>query len=642
VDVSTDAGINLPTGLGDVVVWIDYNNDTYPDFFCSSSSQTSFFKNNSDGTFSDITQQTNLENSTPFSLAVGDYNNDGYADLLITSINMSTPVKVYRNNQGNDFEVVYSTNFHGTRAIWLDFNNDGFIDIFSNTGSNAHLLKNIGNNSFEDVSDGMGFNAFSGETAAAADINNDGLVDIYCCSQSTSKTNRLYLNNAMQSFTDITFSSGTSDFRSGVAQSWGDFNNNGLMDLYIGNISSNRNILFENDDNLHFTDRTSIAGVSDEGDARTNAWIEINNDGLLDLFTTNHVNPNKLYLNNGDGTFSDIAQLAGIDSPQDGFSVSWADYDRDGDLDVLIAGHSYSTKLLRNDLSNPMNFLNVSLKGTYDNRSGIGSRIEIYCSGQVQMMQVNGGRGSVSQDDLSLHFGLGNSEIVDSLAILWPSGMLQKKYTIGANQFITIEQEGNVPPSLFHLLEPVPDSIYTGAELTFRWTSAVDPDATGPINYYINIIGPQNDTVFGPVQDTSCPVEMKSWMTGNPIYWSVTASDGIVTRKSWEEWLLQYSGLTRLTEVANWSNQQFDILSDKFLFTRKSILVDLEIFENVKISATLYQMSGAIVEVINECHLNKGFHTLQLPIHNLHSGTYLLVLQSNHTRKIRKFNYIVY
>lgn len=638
VDITSSAGINLPAGLGDVVVWMDYNNDDYPDFFCSSDSQTSFYKNNGDGTFMDITQQTNLGNTSPFTLSVGDYNNDGYADLLITSMNIGDPVKVFRNNQSNGFEVVYSTVFHGIRAIWMDFNNDGLLDIFCNTGSNAYMLKNKGDDTFEDISEGMGFNPYSGETASAADVNNDGFLDIYCTNSSTSKTNRLYLNEAGSAFFDVTFSSGTSDFRSGVAQSWGDFNSDGHMDLYIGNISSNRNILFENNGNVHFTDQTLVAGVSDDGDARTNAWIDFNNDGLLDLFTTNHVNPNKLYHNNGDGTFTDIAQNAGISSPQDGFSVSWADYDKDGDVDVLISGHSYSTKLLRNDGGNSMNYLNVRLVGEYDNKSGIGSRVTIYCNGQAQVREVNGGRGSVSQDDLSLHFGVGNCEIVDSLIINWPSGMLQKQYNVSVNQFITIIQDGNVPPTLFHLITPLPDSIYSGTEVLFSWSMAFDPDSSGQVNYYININGLQNDTTLGPFLDTTQMVIMSNWMNDDSVFWSVIANDGSSIRRSWEEWPIFYSGTIGIEYLGKSPENDFLILSYQHLLSTEEIKLDIEVFDYAEINAILISIEGMMVNEFNTKRLFNGIHSLHFPVRNLQSGIYILLLKTKNTRKALKLH----
>lgn len=628
-DVSVEAGINLPTGLGDVVVWIEYDNDGYIDFFCSSSSQTSFFKNNGNGTFSEITPQTNLENSEPFSLAVGDYNNDGYSDLLVTSVNSTIPVKVYRNNAGNGFEVAYSTNFHGTRAIWLDYNNDGLLDIFINTGSNAYLLKNLSNNAFGDVTDEMGFNSFSGETSAAADVNNDGVVDIYCCSVSTSKTNRLYLNEAAQTYNDITFSSGSADYRSGVAQSWGDYNNDGLMDLYIGNINSNRNILFMNDGGVHFTDQTNSAGVNDAGDARTNAWLDVNNDGKLDLFTTNHVNPNKLYINNGDETFTNIAQAAGINSPDDGFSVSWGDYDRDGDLDVLISGHSYSTKLLRNEGGNSLNFLNILLKGAFDNRSGIGSRVTAFYEGHSQMMEINGGRGSVSQDDLKLHFGLDDAAFVDSVIILWPSGMKQKMYNLEANQFITITQEGNVPPSIFRLIEPLPDSVNHDVSILFCWNSSVDPDATGQIEYLLNISTQNRDTVIGPLQDTMYFLNIPHWMSNDSTtIWYVTASDGSSTRQSWETWPFYHLGVTGLTETADIPDADFSVFSKFLQESGKDIMLGISAKRASSLSAFMYNMSGIKVKQYPFLMLNEGEQYIKFPVLGLEHGLYILVLQS--------------
>jgi hypothetical protein len=355
------------------------------------------------------------------------------------------------------------------RAIWLDFEGDGDLDIFCNTGGFPLLYLNDGEGNFTESAAGMGFNNNSGITSAAADMNNDGFTDIYTCSYGSA--NRLYKNIAGGNVEDISFSAHVADYNKGVSQSWGDYDNDGFLDLYVSNIQSNRNILYKNLGDETFSDVTYDAGVADAGDARTSAWVDFNNDGLMDLFTTNHINENRLYQNNGDGTFTDMAEEWNIRNPEDGFGISWGDYDLDGDQDVLICGHTYSVKLLRNDGNNPGNYLDIELKGVFDNASGIGTRLEVYADGQMTVREVNGGRGARCQDALITHFGLAAATQTDSLIVKWQSGMVQKLYGVSANQLITIVQSAvgiNDKSSEKELLElypnPAQDVIYLSFE----------------------------------------------------------------------------------------------------------------------------------------------------------------------------------
>ena len=437
-DVTVDAGIVLSPSMGNTVVWLDYNNDGWLDFYGNTDEFAFFYKNNANNTFTNIITSTGLSGIDSESVAVADFDKDGYVDLLIVSKNLSLPVRIYKNMSGNSFQIVFEGQSGIERAIWLDFEGDGDLDIFCNTGGFPLLYLNDGEGNFIESAAGMNFNNDSGITSAAADMNNDGLTDIYTCNYGSA--NRLYKNIAGGNVEDISFSAHVADYNKGVSQSWGDYNNDGFLDLYVSNIQSNRNILYKNLGDETFSDVTYDAGVADAGDARTSAWVDFNNDGLMDLFTTNHINENRLYQNNGDGTFTDMAEEWNIRDPEDGFGISWGDYDLDGDQDVLICGHNNTMSLLRNDGNNLGNYLDVELQGVSDNASGIGSRIEVYVNGQMTVQEVNGGRGARCQDALITHFGLAAAAQADSLIVKWQNGMVQKLYDITANQLITIVQ----------------------------------------------------------------------------------------------------------------------------------------------------------------------------------------------------------
>lgn len=635
-DVTLQSGINvISPALGDAVVWIDHNQDGWPDFFGSSDEEVFFFENNGDGTFSNISAQSGLQLTYPAGMAVADFDQDGYPDLLITSTHINIPVSVYKNNSGNGFSLAFAAGESAERAIWLDYNYDGYLDFFCNTGGYPHLYENDGNGNFINVATSMNFNVNSGSTSAAADYDNDGLIDLYCTA--FSGTNRLYKNVAGEKFEDVTFQAQVSDYRQGVAQCWGDYNGDGWLDLYIGNIGSNRNVLFRNAGDGTFEDVTNAAGVADVGDARTCTWIDVDNDGLVDLFTTNHVNPNRLYINNGDETFTDQALVLNIDSPQDGFGVSWADYDRDGDLDVLIAGHSYSVKLMRNDLLNLGNFLDISLSGTNDNENGIGARIQIFYDNVAKIAEVNGGTGSVCQDQIPVHFGLANYFIIDSILVKWPGGMEQRVWDITADQRIVIQQQGNTPPRGFHLLQPLPDSIVGGQHVTFVWGSTFDPDSSHQILYQLYIQNPENDTAIGPLTDTSVIIPMSFWMENDSTSWYVVATDNWSARHSWETWPLNYSG-------------QVGIIDDKWLFEPQVKLI--RIFPNpaldqffVEIWAkkpTLAEISlidekGAVL-VAKQFEIVTGDNCFYFNTDSMRNGIYLICVRAPGCEQCRKIS----
>lgn len=636
-DVTQQSGINILPGMGDVAVWIDHNNNGWQDFIYRSIHETKFYQNNGDGTFTDITQQSGLQAIIPHALAVGDFNNDGFPDLLVSSINATEPLKVYQNNAGNGFTLGYTAPISCQRAIWLDYNGNGLLDIFCNQWSGqVNLLKNNGDGSFTDISHVGNFHQNSGKTSAAADYNNNGLQDIYCTSYSNTNSNRLYSNVAAKTYSDATFDAMVMDFRRGVAQAWGDFNNNGWLDLYVGNINSNRNVFFKNNADGTFTEMAIPAGIQDVGDARTCAWIDVNNDGLLDLFTTNHVYPNRLYINNGDETFTNQANAAGIADPQDGFSVSWGDFDRDGDLDVLIAGHSYGMVLLRNDGGNNLNFLSITLVGDYDNKSGIGARITMFHDTTLQIREINGGRGAASQDALTQHFGLGNIVMVDSIHIRWPSGMIQRLYDVDANQFLTINQQGNVPPSIFHLIQPMPDTLCTSGNVTFKWTASFDPDHGNTIDYFLHLEQLHADTIYGPLQDTLFNMNTAHWPETDTITWHVVASDGSDTRRSWEKWTFTYCKTTGLKPVSKVPENRFTVLSLSPMPAVNLLNVEIETDQPETLNITLHNYSGELIGNFGQFDLKPGRHTITLHLSNNPVGLNYLRLSTRHQTQYKK------
>lgn len=236
--------------------------------------------------------------------------------------------------------------------------------------------------------------------------------------------NEFYINNGDGTFTDATVSSGLqgdSHWQTTSACS-GDYNEDGFFDLYVTNIGkAKRNALYRNNKDGTFTDITWSSNTTDGGDGRTCAWIDFDADGRLDLFSTNHVWPNKLYRNLGNGVFRDVAAAVGVDTPIDVFAATWADYDRDGFLDVYLTGHIGSALKRNSGSSNNSITIHLVGDGLLSNRSAIGARVRLSTPGGTQTKEVSGGRGGTEQDMLPLYFGLGSFEKAD-ISVTWPSG----------------------------------------------------------------------------------------------------------------------------------------------------------------------------------------------------------------------------
>ena len=470
------------------------------------------------------------------------------------------------------------------------------------------LYKNKDDNIFQDVTESMGLTNTKGIAASASDFNNDGFTDIYICSSSR---NSFFKNQAADFYQDITNTAGVGNFNCTVAVTWGDYNKDGYMDLYFANIQSNHNYLFNNNGNETFTDFTYAAGVPDIGDARSCSFIDYNNDTWIDLFNTNHVSPNKLYKNNKDGTFTDVASESNISDPQDGFGISWGDYDMDGDLDVLICGHnSLCLNLLRNDGGDLKNYIFLNLHGIYDNASGIGTRINLFIDGNCQIQDLCGVAGNNGQNALPVHFGLDTASIVDSIILRWPSGMIQKLYNITANQYINITQQGNVPPRIFHLLTPSPDTLMSNKVIDFKWSSSFDPDNNNPIEYNIALNSVNKDTIITNIQDTVYSVDLSVWtMSDSTIQWYVIATDGETFLNSWESWKFNYSPTISIEEKNKITEKSILYNNYPNPFS-KSTLIGYNLIGSGNVVLKVYNFLGQEVRTLVNENQTAGKHSV--------------------------------
>lgn len=425
--------------------WGDYNNDGYDDLFVTSKDleiPNSLYKNNGDKTFTKITTGaivTDLARSV--SSTWGDYDNDGYVDLFVAN-NYGSPNFLYHNNGNSTFTKVTSGDIveQGTychSAAWADYDNDGFLDLFVSEffPSNAnHLFHNNGDGTFKAVENSpVVLDKGHSIGASWSDYNNDGLVDLFV-PNTRNESNWLYKNmgdGVFEKVNDNVLSSPSSS----VGVSWGDYNNDGFSDLFVANSGNANNALYKNNQDGTFSMVTDGPVVSDHGHSHGSSWIDIDNDGDLDLYVTNDQGQdNFLYKNNGDGTFmkveNDLTRIGG-----ESFGTAISDYDNDGDYDVFVANHGSSTDFLfENTKGQCSEYLCLNLIGTNSNTCAIGAKVRvkanIFGKDVWQLHEVVGqsGGGAGGQNSNNVIIGLGNATLVDSLIIEWPSGFT-KVYT---------------------------------------------------------------------------------------------------------------------------------------------------------------------------------------------------------------------
>lgn len=459
-DVKGESGLKLFGTLGQTAVWGDYNADGRLDLLVSildTGSRRGIRRNMRDrspetlkeestkkaetvnrrlylfaGTdgnkFKPVAHLSGLPDLNVMAASWADYNNDGFLDLAIGTIRAGKPPLLYKNVDGTAFVDVSEssgiTKGDSTvrHIVWADFDRDGRVDLFQAGLGNSYLYRNQGDGGFKEVSDAAGIGMHKGALGAVwFDANNDGYQDLFLVN---SGLNTFYLNNGDGTFADKTEHSGL-----GGESAWktnaacpGDYNGDGYLDLYVTNIGkARRNALYKNNRDGTFTDVTPETKTEDVGDGRTCAWVDFDADGRIDLFTTNHVKPTKLYRNLGDGVFADVAPDSGVDSPIDVFAATWGDYDRDGYIDVFLNGHAGGFLMKNGGNSNNSVTIGLVGDGLLSNRSAIGARVGVSTPEGVQIREVSGGRGCCEQDMLSLYFGVGKEKVVD-IDVEWPSG----------------------------------------------------------------------------------------------------------------------------------------------------------------------------------------------------------------------------
>ena len=442
VDVTEAMG--LKGNNGGCAAWGDYDNDGWVDVCIGGD----VYHNDKGKRFTKV--------ATVAGPAIwGDFDNDGFLDLFCY-----TTGKLYRNIKGKEFKEVKFPDRPmkvSIGAVWGDFDGDGFLDIYLTgyegpadaDGYQPHAIyRNKGNGTFEEVWRTKG-RCQPGRGVTAADFNEDGHLDIFV-SNYRLEANNLLLNDGKGKFIDVAKEYGAAGNESmgwyghTIGSAWGDLDNDGHLDLFVGNFShppayQDRSQFLRNmgpDKKWHFEDMTKTAKLRWQESYATPALGDFDNDGLLDLYFTTVYPGDKsvLYRNRGQWKFEEVKGAAGLSLPQT-YQAAWADFDNDGQLDLLTGG-----KLFRNP-GNGNHWLKVHLEGGGKvNRAAIGTQVRIKLDKETLTRQVEGATGQGNQNDLTLHFGLGTHKEPVRLEIRWTDGTKQEVET-AVDRTITVKRE---------------------------------------------------------------------------------------------------------------------------------------------------------------------------------------------------------
>ena len=478
-DVTTGTLGHIGPGSG--LAWIDYDGDGDLDiYFTNRVTDGNVLLRNDDltaGGFVDATPSVLADSSNSRGCPWGDYDGDGDPDLYVSNKGAN---KLLRNDGGGSFVDVTASPLDdastGQAVAWFDFDNDGDLDLYQvNNGANK-LFRNDGAGVFTDVTSGALGDSRWGMGIGLADYDNDGDMDIYIANYNGA--NALLENQGGGAFADVTTPVLECALPS-YGAAWGDYDDDGDLDLYVTNEGSNA--LLRNDAGS-FVD-VSAPPVDDDGDGRSAAWADCDNDGDLDLYVVND-GINRIFRSDGGGGFGEVD---GICTPLKntgmGFGTGWADYDKDGDLDIYLVNEG-ANKLFRNELAPGSHWLEVAPVGTATNASGIGARVRIVAGGVSRMREIGGASGFASQGPLTAWFGLGAVCTVDTVEVIWPaSGAGEVLTGIACDQTLEVVEDplarvpdGDMRPSSFmlHANRPNPFSSETAIRYDLPERSRVD------------------------------------------------------------------------------------------------------------------------------------------------------------------------
>ena len=500
----------MPETMAAGAMILDYNNDGWADLFfinggsfvdkrIAASARHRLYKNTGDGRFRDETESSGIGVSG-FGMGAcsADYDNDGWSDVYVTAVG---PDRLYRNTGKASFTDVSAAaglgeDLWSTGCSFADIDNDGDADLyvaryvdfsvqnnkyctlFEAVRSYCHphvynsmpdiLYRNNGNGTFSDITKEAGITkAGNGLGVVFGDYDDDGWMDIYVANDST--PNFLYHNKGKGIFEEVGFWAGVAvgaDGKplAGMGTDMGDINGDGLLDIFVTNLDGQSHSLYQNLGKGLFNNVTFLSGV---GEATLpyvgfgTAFVDYDNDGDLDLAvangdvidnikrlrdSTSYEQLNLLLRNDGSGKFINVGASSGpgfaLKKPSR--ALATGDLDNDGDQDIVVSNVGATADLLQNVGGNRNNSILVRTIGTTSNRDGIGARLRLFLGSKTLRRDVKAGSSYLAQNDLRVHFGLGESQRADRLEIRWPSGTVETIENVQANQIITVREGSGV------------------------------------------------------------------------------------------------------------------------------------------------------------------------------------------------------
>jgi len=486
---------------------LDYDQDGKMDIFLTngakfpemkkvdSSYYNCLLRNRGDGTFEDVTRKAGLEGANlgySFGVAVGDYDNDGYPDLFICNAGRNT---LYHNNGNGTFTDVTESSGIGGKppntlsidAAWFDYDNDGLLDLIVSNytlwtpetdihcgrpGLESYcnprryvsvphrLYHNLGNGKFADVTDQSGIGKIPGKGMgiSIADFNQDGWQDIFVANDT--ERNFLFLNQGNGTFKEVGLQYGVAYNDDGLTVSAmgcdaKDYDNDGWVDIFYNNLIGQIWALFRNQHGRSFhyvSTRAQIAQLSESMAGWSNGFIDYNNDGWKDLYSSNgdidNLLPNArqhdtLFENVDGKTFVDVSQQMGEDFLRKGFQrgSAFADLNNDGFQDIVVTSLNERPRILINSADNGNHWLLLDLRGTVSARDAIGARVKVTTpSGRTLYNHVSISTGFMSSSDRRVHFGLGSETSAESIEIHWPRGAVETLKNVAADRIVRVDE----------------------------------------------------------------------------------------------------------------------------------------------------------------------------------------------------------
>ena len=512
-DVTSKAGISfqhnsgayggklLPETLGSGCAFLDYDGDGWQDILLVNGmdwaehkkqrSTLKLYRNNRNGTFTDVTKAAGLDiEMYGMGVAVGDYNNDGFPDVLITCVGQS---RLFQNTgKGTFVDVTRKSGLFGrqafsTSATWFDYDRDGLLDLFvcnyvnwspehdvfcsldgklksyctpeAYRGETCWLLRNRGDGTFEDATAASGvFDASSKSLGVALlDFDQDGWPDLLVANDT--QPNKLYKNLRNGKFKDVAVEAGIAfspdgKARAGMGVAIGDFENAGRAGIAITNFDNEMIGVYRAGKTGGYEEISLASGIGAASKTTLGfgcAFLDVDLDGRLDLAVANgHIDETvrnirgnvgyaqapQLFLNSGAGKFRDVAAEAGNDfaKAKVGRGLAVGDFDRDGDLDLLMTTNNGPAYLYRNDQSAGHRAVRFHFRGTKSNRDAIGATVRLYNGSETQTRTVQGGSSYLSQSEMPVTFGLGGRDRVERVVVDWPSGGTQEFKDLAAGK----------------------------------------------------------------------------------------------------------------------------------------------------------------------------------------------------------------